>query len=310
MNKPTTAESGKGPVLVATDFSGPSDEALRQAHERATADGAQLVVCHVVPSLLPVSMLFPQRAVEHGNAQLSLQQRAAELLVERTHAITGRSPSEYGAVVLEGSPYGAIVEHAEQVGAELIVVGDHGTTGVGRLVLGSVAERVLRFAHCPVLVARAGRRTKRILVATDLSDPSLPALSTASAEARRTGWPVTALHCVEFAAPVLGPEYGVVYTPALAPTIAEEMRAAASSRLTDAVREIGIEADVRVADAPAAAATTIASVALELDADLVVIGTRGRTGLRRVALGSVAEAVVRNTKSSVLVVRLKDDARV
>ena len=60
------------------------------------------------------------------------------------------------AEVVDGSPASAVLEHAEKLGAELIVVGTHGRTGLSRLALGSVAEHVVRSAGCPVLVVRAG----------------------------------------------------------------------------------------------------------------------------------------------------------
>ena len=294
--------TANGVVLVATDFSAPADEALRRAHARAAAQNGKLIVCHVMPTMLGANVLFPQRSVQQGNAQLELQTRATELLVERTRMLTGREPSQFEQVVVEGTPYSAIVEQAEQAGAELIVIGDQGVRGLGRL--GSVAERVVRFAHCPVLVARTGERARRILVATDLSDPSLPALAAAARESKRGGEQLTALYCIENTVPVVGPEYGVAFTPVLPANYIEQARETAHARLEGAVQRVGLPAEVRVTEGPPADA--ILAVAEELDADLIVIATRGRTGLRRVVLGSVAESVVRNAKASVLVVRLHE----
>lgn len=293
-------------VFAATDFSPPSDEAVRQAHERAKAPKAKLVVCHVVPDLLRVNMLFPQRSVEQGKARVELHDTASRALVERTCALTGRKPDEFEAVIDDGTPYASIIDHAERSGAGLIVVGDRGSTGLGRVLLGSVADRVVRYAHCPVLVARAGARTGRVLVASDLSDPSLPALSAAADEAERTGAQVTALHCLEPLAVAAGPEYGVAYAPVVPPEVLAETRANARERLAQAVQQRSLRAEQQVVEGPPAA--TIVATAEELGADLIVIGTRGRTGVRRVLLGSVAESVVRHAPCSVLVVRMTEAA--
>jgi nucleotide-binding universal stress UspA family protein len=118
----TSTGPNRGVVFVAIDFSAASDQAIREAHARAEADGRQLVVCHVVPNLLGANVLFPQRAVAQGNAQLELHERASQLLVERTRELTGREPGDFAPIVVEGTPYGAIVAQAESAGADLIVL--------------------------------------------------------------------------------------------------------------------------------------------------------------------------------------------
>jgi nucleotide-binding universal stress UspA family protein len=293
-------------VFVATDLSDPADEALRQAHEWATAVDARLLVCHVVPNLMGANMLFPQRSIEQLDAQTELHRRASQALVDRVCEVTGRAAADFTPVVDDGTPYAAIVEHAEKAGADLVVVGDHGATGLSRVLLGSVAERVVRFAHAPVLVARARARTGRVLVATDLSDPSLPALAAARREARRDGVRVTAVYCAEPLAVVAGPEYGMNWSVGAVPSFDAEVRDHAQAMLAEACSRCELEGDQRVLDGSPAAA--ILATAEELHAELIVLGTRGRTGLRRVLLGSVAEAVVRHAACSVLVVRLAEDA--
>jgi nucleotide-binding universal stress UspA family protein len=293
-------------VLAATDLSASADEALRQAHERARHAGARLLVCHVVPSLARANVLFPHLQLEQDAARRELQQKALHALVERTRAVTGRSASEFEALLEDGTAYARIVEVAERAGAELIVVGERGATGLSRVLLGSVAERVVRYAHAPVLVARAARRTGNVLVATDLSDASLPALAAAAREARREGVQVTALHCVEPIGVVAGAEYAMVWSAAAVAGLAKQARERAQDRLAQAVRQVGLVGQQRVVDGEPAPA--ILTAAEELGAELIVLGTRGRTGLWRVLLGSVAESVVRHAACSVLVVRLIGDA--
>jgi len=293
-------------VFVATDLSEPSNEAIRQAHRRAEAADATLVVCHIVPNLLRSNMLFPQRYMEQAEAQAELNRRAQQALVERTCEVTGRDPAAFRPIVDDGTAYSRIIEHAEEAGADLIVVGDRGATGLTRVLLGSVAERVIRYAHAPVLVARAAASTGKVLVATDLSDPSLPALTAAAREAVRKDVQVTALHCIEPVGVVAAPEYGIAWAPEVNQRIVKDAREGAEQQLAAASQRFDLQAKCRVVEGFPAA--TILSIAEELQAELIVIGTRGNTGLKRVLLGSVAEAVVRHAACSVLVVRLAEDA--
>jgi nucleotide-binding universal stress UspA family protein len=247
-------------------------------------------------------MVFPQRHVEELTAGTELHQQAMQALVERTCKVTGRAASEFSAVLEEGTPYACIVGLAEQTGAELIVVGDRGASGLSRMLLGSVAERVVRYAHAPVLIARAGARTGKVLVATDLSDPSMPAIAAAAREARRNGVTVTAIHCVEPMRIVGGPDYNLALASAAIPGLQDEVKAADQKKLAEVLEHFGLNGESRtVVGTPA---VTVVSLAEELAAELIVIGTRGKTGLKRVLLGSVAESIVRHAPCSVLVVRL------
>ena len=294
-------------IFVATDLSEAGNEALRQGDGRARDTEARLLVCHIVPSLMGVNMLFPHRHAEQRAAQAQLQERALIALVERTCEVTGREPSDFTAVVEEGIPYAGVVSSAEKAGAELIVVGSRGATGLSRVLLGSVAERIVRYAHAPVLVARRGPETRTILVATDLSDPSLPALTAAAHEAQGSGARLIVIHCLELTALVAVPEYGGLPSQGMPPIIPEGAREGAMGRLAGALEHLRLEGDRRIVEG--FPPTAILSTAEEVGADLIVLGTRGRTGIRRVLLGSVAEDVLRRAKCSVLVVRLAEDAK-
>jgi len=160
----------------------------------------------------------------------------------------------------------------------------------------------VRFAHCPVLVVRPKTGSKRIVAGTDFSDPALPAFQAACDEARRIDRWVTLVHSVEL--PVL-PVEGFGPTGAGAwGTALDELEADATRRLKATVEACGVQGNYRITHERSAAA--LIRVAEECNADLLVVGTRGRTGIKRVLLGSVAEAVVRAAGCSVLVVRLRD----
>lgn len=266
----------EGPVLVAADlpWDAGADEALRVGDAWARAAGVRLAVCHV-----------PRGAEDEA---------LRSVLLARTHALTGRDEPDVDVVFGTGPAHTGILDHALSIGAGLIVIGAQ--SGARRALLGGVAERVVRGAAVPVVVARPSG-PGRVVGATDFSDPALPAIAAAVAEARRRGTRPAIIHCFDHAVPVVGPapEVTEVALQAL-----DREREAARARLDETAARAGAEAILR--DGPAAAA--IVDSALTLPAELVVVGTHGRTGLRRLALGSVAEAVIRRAPCSVLVVRL------
>ncbi len=290
-----------GTIFVATDLSESADEALRQGDARATAAAAELVVCTVVPPLSRANVLFPHGRSDDDAARVRLREEALAALISRTCQITGRDPAQFRAIVDEGAADERIVSWAERERAALVVIGNRGASGLARMLLGSVAERVVRYAHSPVLVARVHPKSGRLLVATDLTDPAVPALAAAAREAAPEA---VALHCVEVSPAVAAGEYGMVAYAADSPDAIREIRERAADRLAGACRIAGFEGRRRVESG--GVSYTILSVAEEIEADLLVIGTRGRTGLRRVLLGSVAEFVVRHAACSVLVVRLDE----
>ena len=117
-------------ILVATDFSPGSDEALRQGDRRARALGSSLVVCTVVPSLHRSHVLFPHRRAEDSEAQERLRAEALEALTERTRQITGRETAEFRTIVDDGPADERIIHHAERERASMVVVGSRGTSGI------------------------------------------------------------------------------------------------------------------------------------------------------------------------------------
>lgn len=287
-----TTVSLAGPVLVAVDLSDGADEALRQAHALARSLAMPLHVCHVLPELVRVRMLFPQLQQQDASDLQALERRATETIAARVQAVTGRSSNEYSVSIDAGSPHAGILQQAEEIRPGVLVLG-----------AGDVAERVVRHAPCPVLVARPSPRGK-VLGATDFSDPSLPAVEAAVSEAKRRGVPLCLIHSldwipIESAALPMG-----MPMPAVPPDLFEDLRASMRERLKDCLRNFGAEGECFVGDGHAAAA--IVRLAEELPVELVVVGTRGRTGLARVALGSVAEAVISMSPCSVLVVRLRE----
>lgn len=134
-------------IVAATDFSPASDHALDFAASFASALGAKLSVVHAFEVPYPYPVPLPR---EHRDKLLArLEKRCAEL---RTLV------RDVEAVVREGRPpWSEIVAFAQEAGADLIVVGTHGLGGVAHLLLGSVAERVVRLSPVPVVTVPAAR---------------------------------------------------------------------------------------------------------------------------------------------------------
>jgi nucleotide-binding universal stress UspA family protein len=279
----------KGPVLVATDLQPGADEAVRQAHALVPGEGEPLYACHVLPEVLRVRALVPHLHEGDATDLLALERGAAAKVGGRLEELTGRSAAGYAVGVDTGSPHGGILRQAERVGAGLIVAGAGGT-----------ATRVVRGASVPVLVARPSP-PGGVLGASDLSDPSLPALTAAAAEAARRAVPLTFFHCVDVplidsAMGLMGPAF-----PAATPAIMEDARNHARGELLAFCRRSGVDAECVVKEGRPAAA--ILDEARASRSGLIVVGTHGRTCLERLALGSVAEAVLADAPCSVLVVR-------
>jgi nucleotide-binding universal stress UspA family protein len=140
-------------VVVAYDFSPSSELALQRAVDVACR--APQHVLHVIAAIDPRHGLAV-KATRHPDYQYAGQ--IQELLSEHVQQVLGGRPS-HGAVEFFvhariGHPADQILELAREVGADLVFIGSHGLTGIERVVIGSVSERVVREAKCPVMVAR------------------------------------------------------------------------------------------------------------------------------------------------------------
>lgn len=287
-------------VLAVTDFSEAADVALRQASGYARMVGAKLTVLHVVPDFVRANPLFPQGSEEDIDTEVELEKRALDELGPRVKDVTGRPDYELELAVRIGRVDVAVVRFAEERDVDVVVIGATGRTGLARLLLGSTAERVVRYAHASVLVARDAPTTSRVLVATDLSDAALPAVERAKAEAEWRGAKLELLHVIDLSslgwAAAAGPLGGMAMP--LPNERLEQMRRLA----TETLRAVGgPDAGVHVVEGTPSRAIVATAEALKVD--LVVVGTHGRTGLSRMALGSVAESVVRSAPCAVLVAR-------
>ena len=203
------------------------------------------------------------------------------------------------------TPVEAVVGAAEKIGAGLIVMGTRGLTGIKHVVLGSVAERTVRLAPCPVLAVKeddGGGALRKVLAATDFSPTGEHACSVAASLAKQLGAELHVAHAFDIPLTVVTP-----YEVTIPDSLIRDSRAAARKKLdatAAGLRSHGLEPKTHLTEVPAAPA--IADLARELSADLVVVGTRGHTGLKHVLLGSVAERTLRLAPCPVLTVKSDD----
>ena len=269
------ARSPVGPACICTSWASRSRSWWRS---RRDPRGARL------PSVLPASTAAHRKEFEG-------QLRAF-------YSADGAIATDY--LVRDGAAVDEILRAADDVEADLIVVGTHGRGGVDRLICGSVAEAVMRESSRPVLIvrnaepARQGAPIRLILHPTDFSKRSWPALGVARALARADGARLVLQHV----APAEILSGGTFFAPA---DLGPEREALA--RLEEESARAGLEGSVQARFSQGDPVTEVLVAAEELGCDLIVMGSHGRTGLRRLMMGSVAETVIRKAPCLTLVVK-------
>jgi nucleotide-binding universal stress UspA family protein len=298
-------------ILVPTDFSVTSHEAFEYAKTLADRFDASIHLAHAFQDPFtggPFAEMYAPLPVDlRDKLRADIERRLAEWLppADRTR-FRGTTEIAYGP------PAKAIVEYARTLNPDLIVMGTHGRSGVPHLLLGSVAERVVREAPCPVLTVREHppRGIRRILVPTDFSATADAALDYALLVAARFGASLQLLHVLDdpFLTEGLAGEAYIAEAPRLRGAMLRD----AQTRLVKRVAplrnaaawegwpgQVRVEAEVLFGHG----ASTIAEYARVSGTDLVVIGTHGRTGVAHLLMGSVAERLVRTALCPVLAVR-------
>ncbi|HYH78717.1 MAG TPA: universal stress protein [Longimicrobium sp.] len=289
-------------VVAGTDLSSASDHVLRSAAAVAGATGAELHVIHAFDFASPVYM---GRRVDRVTFQdrIAAAEAALDAQVARTvpHevAVTEKRVEIYAA-------HRAIAEHAEAVGAELVVIGAHAHHGSHLGVLGSTTDHLVRTLEVPCLVVRSelGIPLHRIVVPLDLSDPARAALEVGlrwagSLGARGQGnvlpeTEVAVVHVVPQLFAVADPPFGRATVP---PGLNPEVDAAVSA--VGSPSHVLVREEVRWNDRPA---DEIVSFAWHDRADLIVMATHGDGPVKRALVGSTACSVLRRAPCPVLVI--------
>jgi nucleotide-binding universal stress UspA family protein len=295
-------------ILCPVDFSEFSVRALERAVPLANWFDAEVTALHVVPTLPapgPGLPYFPaplETTREQGEqAESKLCDLVTPFLAERV-AIETR--------VRGGEPWREILAEAEDLPADLVVMGTHGRGGFEHLLLGSVTEKLLRRVSCPVLVvgnvpapARMGPLFRRILCATDLTAGSARTIDFALSLAEENQADVTLLNVIESLPDQSSGAKLYLAVPEIGP-LRRDLTQQARERLRRAVPDESRDwCEVRARVEVGAAWRAILRTAKETDADLIVIGSHDHGPLGRVFFGSTSSHVVRQAACPVLVVR-------
>lgn len=282
-------------ILYATDFSPAADAALPYVLGLAKQYGATVHAVHVrFPATYPI--VVPEAMPQVLEAQEEQAKFEAKILHETLGSVS------HDVTITEGDVWPTIADLVRKQKIDMIVIGTHGRTGIGRVVLGSVAEEIFRKAPCPVLTVgpQVSKDTprrldmKEILYATDFSPESLEALPYAVSLAQEHQARLTLLHVTE------KPQVGDLVDPQH--YVASTMRQMQKLMPVEAERWC----EPRFAVEHGVAADKITETAIALGADLIVLGVRGaegRMGATTHLLRPTAHRVVTQAQCPVLTVR-------
>jgi nucleotide-binding universal stress UspA family protein len=299
-------------VLAPIDFSERSFEALEIARGVAKRFGAELHLAHIyepdfpMTTVMAMPLALPPVQVGPG-VRRHLRDAAKKFGLELV-------PGNYHAV--EGRPADEICELARRHAIDLIVVSTRGNTGLKHLVLGSTAERIVRYSPCPVLVVHQKKQNGRagngavtfgkILVPIDFSACSLKGLEYAKGLARQFGSKLVLLSSVAFQYYITSDEYARYDLPLLM----QQAEKASRRQMRELIQDTDWEGiDVRPSLQIGHAGQQICARAMDDEVDLIVTSTHGTTGFKHILVGSTAEYVVRHAGCPVLVVPSHDRPR-
>jgi nucleotide-binding universal stress UspA family protein len=292
-------------ILCPTDFSDASRHAFEHAASIAGYYRAKLVSMHAVS---PAPLLVPGYAPIGGPyfppdiIGSELQQARVQALEDARMATAAGLTTE--VVVKSGGTVRLILDVADELEADLIVLGTHGSGGFEHLVLGSVTEKVMRKAPCPVLTvppraqATSNLPFERMLCPVDFSEPSLAAFELACSLARESGARLTILHVVDWSHGWHGAAHFEV--PEFARYLEEDARARLSQMAAD-VEGTGLEPSVELAYGRPH--RQVIATAEAIGADVIVMGVHGQHAINTMLFGSTTNHVVRSATCPVLTLR-------
>lgn len=281
-------------VVVGIDFSAHAQLAVEHAMEIARHTGARLTLVHVAPVLPPLTARADDTWSAFLDEQLAGCRARLQVLRER---LSGQGV-DVSQAFIEGFPHTGLADAARALGADLIVVGTHGRTGLSRILLGSVAERTIREADRSVLVVRGPAHPggyHRVVVGSDYD----PAATLALARAIELTAPRGDVHVVHAWRPPYT-DFGFDVPAIASLREAAELEAKPQRAMVLGLpRPPDVAIRLDVVDGP----PFVVLDDLSASADLIVVGSHSRQGVRRFLLGSTAEATTRHARCSVLVAR-------
>ncbi len=289
-------------ILVAADFSECAKVALDIGISTAKCMKTKVFVLHTIEKLHHdyIHLLS-------NKAHSKMQERLKGDAKNRINAILPKDLLETEtavSIIRIGKPFLEIIKLAKEKDVDIIMIGTHGRAGVGRVVWGSVAEKVVRKAHCPVMVIKSKKFIgfKRIIVPVDFSDCSRMALEFAIATARAHNAELTNLHGFEES--FCEPYVRAANSEEEAEEIIKSIEQVNESKYDEFLKKIDFKGAVYdKLQKKGIPSNEIVETAKEQQAQLIVMGTHGRSGLKHILIGSDAEEVVRTAHCDIIVVK-------
>lgn len=299
-------------IVVPLDESEVSETALPVAKAFATDSGAAVLLVSVVD----VSTEFAAWLGDSSDAE-DLQREQARTQ-EYLNGIASRfDGSDVQTVVRTGRPEVEILDVVDQAADPIIVMSSHGRSGFNRVLVGSVANRIVSGSHCPVVVVRASddgepvpdiRTIDTVLVPLDGSSFAEQALDVVQSTLSSKTLQIHLVRVPETVTWATSPGMTGAASYQMVETYMEASTEEAKAYLTEVanrLKERGHTVNWEVRNG--VIADEIAASADEHKVDLVVIATHGRTGFRRIVMGSVAERVLREASAPLMMVRPRDE---
>jgi len=292
-------------ILCPTDFSDSSRHALEHAMVMAGWYGSQIVALHVGNPMILLGTVMPVPPFLNESVPDDSNRRRLEEDVRTWLSPAIAAGLRTDVVIDEGNPAGCILGHARSLRPDLIVMGTHGQTGFERLLLGSVAEKVIRKATCPVMTVpppAASTSTlpfKRLLCPVDFSDSSIAGLEFGFSLAQESNARLTLLHVFEWPSDEASARR-VLETSEFHRQWEVDTRHQLDALISDEARNWCTPEPML---ACGKAYQQILRVAASEHADLIVMGVRGRYAIDMMLFGSTTQQVVRQASCPVLTLR-------
>jgi nucleotide-binding universal stress UspA family protein len=292
-------------ILVPTDFSEQASQATAYAANLARAVGATLHVVHACVPLHEVIHEPADRSPDRETLEQMVRDQSDKKLADL------QAPAGVPLVVesVQGYSVGpAVVDHASAIGADLIVMGTHGRSGVSRLLLGSVAEQVVQHAPCSVVAMRqlekgaTATAPASLLVALDFSEESAKALAWAGKWAAKLGASLLVTHVIEEVPHPAFYLFGNDSVVDMFPDLVKRVRASLDKLVETHVPD-GVDVETIIAEGKSH--VKVVELAREHNIELVVMGTHGLSGVERLVVGSATAKVLRSARCPVAAVRDK-----
>lgn len=294
-------------ILVPVDGSDTADAGLRQAIALARAQGARLRLVNIVD--LSAVLAIPEAGFTIDTVIEDLERNGREVLADATKR-AAKAGVKCDTALVEGAGRRVadhIADQAKRWKADAIVMGTHGRRGLSRVLMGSDAELVLRESTSPVMLVHAakgknaGAVFKRIMVPLDGSTTSRSGLAEAITIARGQNARLHLVHVVDRSVVANIHNSGIARDAVIGNL--DEFGQAVLEQGVKAAKAKGVTCDTAmIPSSGSRVADKITAEAARWRADLLVIGTHGRSGIKRAIMGSDAELVVRGCTVPVLLV--------